>query len=271
MVLFAEHDFKGKNKKLAPKWLGPAEIVNVSDTNIKIRCKNNRTKHLNVKYIKLFNLENANHKNFNDADDDFETKHVPPQHSPTHVTTSKPQQPSSHQQQNQNRPLTRSLTRLLHEHHSINFVTHDLKQKLSDICVKLYRDKMHLCHLPEEERLLWQSYDVDDIMFFLTGQRNIPDFSQYLRVPNLPQQKEIFHNPPPLTPEIKIANGNEQFSTPPPSPSTDNEEFHTPNNSSSPKRSYSDVLKNVPSNIRQENILPQNTRRVSKPPQRLQF
>ena len=271
LVLFAEHDFKGKNKKLAPKWLGPAEIVNVSDTNIKIRCKNNRTKHLNVKYIKLFNLENANHKNFNDADDDFETKHVPPQHSPTHVTTSKPQQPSSPQQQNQNRPLTRSLTRLLHEHHSINFVTHDLKQKLSDICVKLYRDKMHLCHLPEEERLLWQSYDVDDIMFFLTGQRNIPDFSQYLRVPNLPQQKEIFHNPPPLTPEIEIANGNVQFSTPPPSPSTDNEEFHTPNNSSSPKRSYSDVLKNVPSYIRQENILPQNARRVSKPPQRLQF
>ena len=79
---------------------------------------------------------------------------------------------------------------------------------------------------------MWQSYDVDDIMFFLTGQRNIPDFSQYLRVPNLPQQKEIFHNPPPLTPEIEIANGNEQFSTPPPSPSTDSEEFHTPNNSS---------------------------------------
>ena len=49
----------GKNKKLAPKWLGPATVIEVTDTNVKIKCANNKVKLLNVSYIKHFVLEKS--------------------------------------------------------------------------------------------------------------------------------------------------------------------------------------------------------------------
>ena len=57
LVLFSEHNFLGKNKKLAPKWLGPATIVETTDTNVKIKCSNNKMKLLNMSHIKHFTLE----------------------------------------------------------------------------------------------------------------------------------------------------------------------------------------------------------------------
>ena len=274
LVLFSEYNFQGRNKKLAPKWLGPATIIGTSETNVKIKCQNNRTKSLNVKYIKHFNLEHAQHKTFNDADDEFvdadnlivDNQNVDPptnveqstQATPTNVTM--PEQ----QQQQYHRPLTRSLTRLLHEHHSINFVTQDLKQKLSEICVKLYKHNIHLCDLPEQEMLLWQSYDVDDIMFFLTGNRyQTPDFNQYMYVPLYPPQQQ---QQPPLpvlnqpAHEAVTDSEEENFTTPPPSP---NDKFQTPDS----ERSY--PILNLPKHIDQQNILP--NKRLSMPPQRLRY
>ena len=85
--------------------------------------------------------------------------------------------------------------------------------------------------LSTEDRLLWQAYDIDDIMFFLTGQReHTPDFNNYLFVPgfSLPQQptvldQPIFEQQPPIpiqpAPEINVDNDdNEEFFTPPTSP-----------------------------------------------------
>ena len=87
-----------------------------------------------------------------------------------------------------NRPLTRSLTRLLHEQHSINFVQTDLHDKLSSICEKLYKLNVPFSSLAPDEQLLWSAYDLDDIMFFLTGDRNFcPDYSVYTRIWQQPQ------------------------------------------------------------------------------------
>ena len=104
-------------------------------------------------------------------------------------------------------PKTRSLTRLLHEQHTINFVQLDLKSKLSNICEKLYRHNVSFSALTHDEQLLWSAYDIDDIMFFLTGDQNFcPDYTEYNRIcqpriipqPHvvLPQQQPIVVPPP---------------------------------------------------------------------------
>ena len=59
LILFAEHNFLGKNKKLAPKWLGPATIIDITETNAKIKCQNGKVKLLNVAHIKPFVLEKS--------------------------------------------------------------------------------------------------------------------------------------------------------------------------------------------------------------------
>ena len=48
LVLYHEQSFLGRNKKLAPKWLGPATVVKVTETNISIKCKSGKVKLLNV-------------------------------------------------------------------------------------------------------------------------------------------------------------------------------------------------------------------------------
>ena len=240
LVLFSQHNFQGKNVKLAPKWLGPAEVVNVTNTNIKIKCQNNKIKTLNVKYIKPYQLEQSKYKAaFNDVDDNFPQ----PQPQPAdHSFLANPNLTS-------NRPQTRSLTRLLHEHHSINFVTLDLKQKLSDICLKIYRDNIQLNELSESELLLWQSFDIDDIMFFLTGQRDhSPDFTHYIKMSGIPRQPQPLQQPANILIAPQIAQQN--FAAPPPVPPTR-------------------PLTRLPDHIQQHNILPDGTRRVPKPPQRL--
>ena len=105
---------------------------------------------------------------------------------------------------------TRSLTRLLHEQHSINFVQVDLRSKLSIICEKLYKHDVPFLALAPDEQLLWSAYDLDDIMFFLTGDQNFcPDYTVYNRIyqtPRIPQphvvlpQPQQFVVPPPQGP-----------------------------------------------------------------------
>ena len=40
LVLYSETNFLGLIQKLVPKWLGPAEIIELSDTNVTIKLKN---------------------------------------------------------------------------------------------------------------------------------------------------------------------------------------------------------------------------------------
>ena len=95
-----------------------------------------------------------------------------------------------------NCPLTRSLTRLLHEQHSINFVECDLRDKLTTICEKLYKFDLPLSALKPDEQLLWSAYKVDNIMFFLTGDCNLtPQYTKFIHISQLVQ-----HQPPPLPP-----------------------------------------------------------------------
>ena len=39
LVLYTKTNFLGQNQKLSPKWLGPAEIIKLSDTNAMLKLK----------------------------------------------------------------------------------------------------------------------------------------------------------------------------------------------------------------------------------------
>ena len=45
-VLIKEMNFQGKNAKLAPKWIGPAKITDVNDTNARIKTAKGKKSHL---------------------------------------------------------------------------------------------------------------------------------------------------------------------------------------------------------------------------------
>ena len=142
MVLFSEHNFLGKNQKLAPKWLGPATIIETTETNVKIKCANNKIKLLNVSHVKHFVLEKSTDKaGVYPEDENF----GPP------IDISNPPPSFDYLSDAPQRPLTRSLTRLLHEQHSINFVQVDLRAKLTIICEKLYKHNTPFSSLAPDE------------------------------------------------------------------------------------------------------------------------
>ena len=179
-VLYHEQTFVGRNKKLAPKWLGPATVVRVNETNVHIKCKSGKVKLLNVSHIKLFNLPQSQHNPAEEDEFDFlDSDQTSPSPHPPNEVLSEPQA---------ERAQTRALTCLLHERHTINFVEADLRAQLSRICVHLYRDGLNLESLPEADQLLWKSFSVQDIHFFLSGQRDhTPDYSHYLKIYKQPQ------------------------------------------------------------------------------------
>jgi hypothetical protein len=75
-VLIANDFYNGKNPKLAPQFKGPGEIIDINDTNAKVKI-NNKIKVLNVNKLKLFLQESDNFispemldLNFNDFSSD---------------------------------------------------------------------------------------------------------------------------------------------------------------------------------------------------------
>ena len=56
-VLIKEMNFQGKNAKLAPKWIGPAKIIDVNDTNARIKTAKGKEKAM--ERLKLFNSSEA--------------------------------------------------------------------------------------------------------------------------------------------------------------------------------------------------------------------
>jgi hypothetical protein len=194
LVLFAEHNFLGKNKKLAPKWLGPATVVDITETNVKIKCQNGKVKLLNVAKIKHFFLEKSNLKTGLQPElEEFPDNNQQPDENtiPNDIFNQPP-----------NRIVTRALSKLLQEQHTINFVETDLRAKLTNISDKLYMFQMPFAQLSTDEKELWSSFDVDDIMLFLFNHReHTPDPNSYVKfwLPRAtPQQPPP--QPPPLPP-----------------------------------------------------------------------
>ncbi len=52
-VLISNDFYTGKNPKLVPQFKGPGEVIDINDTNAKVKI-NNKIKVLNVNKLKLF-------------------------------------------------------------------------------------------------------------------------------------------------------------------------------------------------------------------------
>jgi hypothetical protein len=74
-VLISNNFYVGKNPKLAPTFTGPAEMIDINDTNAKVKLSN-KIKIVNVNKLKLFLQEHEGEKqtlldfNFNDSQSD---------------------------------------------------------------------------------------------------------------------------------------------------------------------------------------------------------
>ena len=72
LVLYIETNFLGRNKKLSPKWLGPADIIKLSDTNVTLKLKNGKEKQFNLLRIKPFQMKKLHQEfNYDTEEEDF--------------------------------------------------------------------------------------------------------------------------------------------------------------------------------------------------------
>jgi hypothetical protein len=60
-VLISNDFYTGKNPKLVPSYKGPAEIIDINDTNAKIKI-GNKIKVINMQKLKLFIQEENREK-----------------------------------------------------------------------------------------------------------------------------------------------------------------------------------------------------------------
>jgi hypothetical protein len=81
-VLISNDFYIGKNPKLAPTYTGPGEIIDINDTNAKVKI-NNKIKILNVNKLKLLLQDNESDQeqtlldyNFNDSSSDKPLTHA---------------------------------------------------------------------------------------------------------------------------------------------------------------------------------------------------
>jgi hypothetical protein len=71
MVLISNDFYTGKNPKLAPTFKGPGKIININDTNAKVKF-NNKIKVLNVNKLKSFLHESSDNIGNNPQDLNFQ-------------------------------------------------------------------------------------------------------------------------------------------------------------------------------------------------------
>jgi hypothetical protein len=69
-VLISNDFYVGKNPKLVPTFTGPGEIIDINDTNAKVKI-NNKIKILNVNKLKLFLQDNDSENDQTFLDYDF--------------------------------------------------------------------------------------------------------------------------------------------------------------------------------------------------------
>ena len=191
-VWYAQTDFLGKNRKLAPKWLGPALLIEVNESVGKIKLSNNKTKTLNVRKLKhFFPRDQASDS---DADSTHEDDDATSQPDADDLINFDPA-PTD-------RPHTRAWTKLINKNGvSVLFDQEDAKQdaafqnkiwyKLNGIAYKLYHLHLDFNQLTTEELKFWRSFDQEDIFEWLTGSPiHPPDYNEYIRITSRAEQHD---------------------------------------------------------------------------------
>ncbi len=176
-VWYLETNFLGKNKKLAPKYCGPATIIDVNKTVAKIKTEKNKLKTININKLKLFQ-----EKSDADAETEAETE------AKTDADNSEPDlikfDPSTR------RPLTRAWSKLIKSDAISALITKtdaassdEIWCKLNSIAYKLYHLNLEFNHLTSEELNFWKQFKQEDIFEWLSGSPiHPPDYSEYIPI-----------------------------------------------------------------------------------------
>jgi hypothetical protein len=195
---------------LAPKWIGPATIIEINESVAKIKLQNNRTKTLNVKRLKIFVPKE-------DLQDDQDEQD---EQNDAEDSTSNPDNEKINLEAFQNnRPRTRAWAKLINNDAASLLIEEEIKYKLNSIAYKIYHLKFAFKQLTSQEQQLWKSFPLCDIYEWLTGDPYTPpDYNEYIRFrrtthqdqpqvqPQAPQPQPAAHqhNPgPALTPTPK--------------------------------------------------------------------
>jgi hypothetical protein len=115
LVLYEDFSPLGKNAKLTPKWLGPAKITEINDTNARIQLPNGKSKIINIMRIKKF---------FQQKDKNSESEQ--------NKTVSGSSELDFNSEQNLSGPVTRAMKKLLEQQKATNLaisVLCDLSKK----------------------------------------------------------------------------------------------------------------------------------------------
>jgi transposase InsO family protein len=174
-VLYAQTEFVGKNKKLAPKFIGPAQIIDINDAVAKLKLQNGKIKKLNVNKLKhFFPGEETN----SDSDTDADAENEPSQEELNNFN------PTTR------RPLTRAWSKLI-KSDAISALINatdatspdEIRYKLNGIAYKLYHLNLEFHQLTSEELAFWRSFRQEDIFEWLSGSPiHPPDYSEYIRI-----------------------------------------------------------------------------------------
>jgi transposase InsO family protein len=186
-VWYTQTDFLKVNKKLAPKWLGPALIIQINESVAKIKLSNNKVKTFNVKRLKHYVASEPFETDESDTED---------------MQESQPEIDLEELNSN-NRPNTRAWMRIKNE--QISSILHpEVCVKLNKIAFQIYHSSTNFDQLSRQEQELWSSYPLGDIFFNLTGDScRPPDYNQYLRIRQSDtrrQQQQQQPQPQPIAP-----------------------------------------------------------------------
>ena len=216
-VWFKETNFLSKNKKLAPKWLGPGTIIEINESVAIIQLENNKTKKLNVSRLKHFiekeeeeeqstptqEGEDARQKLIDDLIDFHEAGGQPGAHQDklikNLITT-----PAT------NRPNTRAWAKLNKSDAAAAVNDAEIHYKLNSIAYQLYHLNKTFEQLTPQELTFWKSFDQREIFQWLTGdQYRAPNYQPFIRIRTAAPQP---NNPAPIGPP------NPPGAPPPPPP-----------------------------------------------------
>jgi transposase InsO family protein len=207
-VWYLQTEFIGKNKKLAPKYIGPATIIEINKSVAKLKTDKNKVKTLNVNKLKHFfpaeDIEN-NENIETDAGTQENNKLIK-----FDVSTK--------------RPLTRAWSKLIKNSDAISALinksdaasSEEIWYKLNNIAFKLYHLNLDFNQLTSEELKFWKTFKQEDIFEWLSGSPiHPPDYTEYIRIRSSFEEPQLQPQQQPAQPQPGPAVQNQ---VPQPSP-----------------------------------------------------
>ena len=202
-VWYSQTDFLKVNRKLAPKWIGPAIIVEINKSVAKLKLANNKHKTFNVKRLKHFVQESfSDNTDINESteDADAQTSQDADQLSqndagPADAPTDAPKF---------ERPRTRAWSKLIKTDAAAVLIEQQIEYKLNSIARKLYHFNFTFEQLTSQEQEFWSSFQLKDIFEWLTGDpERPPDYQEYITVRSQHAQRHQVQ-PAPAIPQPPI-------------------------------------------------------------------